>query len=96
MNFAPESFCTILFAPVNATRIFFHDIARHGTKFSHVQCERRRLADQSEVKVPSDVVREIRLAVPAASASTEKGETIPDAFSSIAIMATAIADRKAV
>ncbi|TGZ51879.1 hypothetical protein DBV15_10001 [Temnothorax longispinosus] len=52
--------------------------------------------DQSEVKAPGDVVREIRLAVPTAtSASTEKGETIPDALSSIAIMATAIADRKA-
>ncbi|EGI60058.1 hypothetical protein G5I_11849 [Acromyrmex echinatior] len=33
---------------------------------------------------------------PAASMSTEKGETIPDALGSIAIMATAIADRKAV
>jgi len=58
--------------------------------------QRRRSADQSEVKAPGDAVREIRLGVPAASMSTEKGETIPDALGSIVIMATAIADRKAV
>lgn len=73
----------------------FFNIARRSMEFSHGEREATSEIDQSEVKAPGDAVREIRLEVPAASA-TEKGETIPDALGSIAIMATAIADRKAV
>lgn len=73
-------------------------IARRDIESSHgrMGTRDRRSIDQSEVKAPGDAVREIRLGVPAANVRSEKGETIPHAHGSIAIMVTAIVDRKAV